>query len=145
MNKTGKKAALPDTFQPEEIQFMFSRSSGPGGQNVNKVNTRVTLIFHLPDSAQFTDKEKSKIRRALRRYLDKNGRIQIHCQQYRSQLANRNAAMARLRNLLQKALEPKKVRKKTKIPRGAVEKRLEEKKRRSEIKRFRSGPGDVGG
>ena len=138
MNKTEKKSDLFSILPPDEIRFVFSRSSGPGGQNVNKVNTRATLIFDLPNSSQFNDEEKAKIRQILRNCLDKNGCIQIHCQQYRSQLANRNAAKNRLQILLQRALRPRKVRKKTKIPKSVVDKRLRDKKHRSEIKRIRS-------
>ncbi len=127
-------------FGPDEIQFLFSRSSGPGGQNVNKVNTRVTLLFDLSKTERFTQTEKAKIRRSLKRYLDKNGCVHIHCQEYRTQSANRKAALERLLALLEKALRPRKVRRKTRIPRGAVEKRLRNKKRRSEIKQQRTEP-----
>lgn len=130
-------------FRPGEIQFVFSRSSGPGGQNVNKVNTRVTLIFRLSDSAQFNDEEKNRMRQALKNKVDKNDCIQIHCQQYRSQSANREAALKRLERLLQKALEPPAIRRKTKIPQGAVEKRLRSKEHRSRVKRLRSGPNTL--
>ena len=129
-----------EEFQPGEIQFVFSRSSGPGGQNVNKVNTKATVIFHLAETARFNEEEKNRIRHALRTYLDKNGCLQVHCQEYRSQWANRNAALERLDKLLHMALRPRKIRKQTKIPRGAAEKRLKNKKQRAEIKRLRSRP-----
>lgn len=139
MSKKTEKSDFPNNLLPSDIRFVFSRSSGPGGQNVNKVSTRVTLIFNLPNSSQFTEDEKMRIRRVLKGYMDKNGCIRIHSQKYRSQLANRNAAMVRIQVLLHKALEPQKIRRKTKIPRGAIEKRLQNKKQRSEIKRMRGG------
>jgi ribosome-associated protein len=140
MSTTGNKSFAFQEFRPEEIRFLFSRSGGPGGQNVNKVNTKVTLIFHLADSARFSREEKDRIRHTLKYCLDKNDCIQVHCQKYRSQSANREAALKRLEALLQKALTPRKVRRKTKIPQGSVEKRLRSKEHRARVKRLRSRP-----
>ncbi len=126
--------AIPDSC----LELVFSRSSGPGGQNVNKVSTRVTVIFDLAGCETLSEEQKQRIRQAARQSLDKNGRIHISSQQYRSQWSNRVAALEKLRALLEKALKPKKKRKKTRTPAGAIDRRLEMKKRRSRIKKLRS-------
>lgn len=125
---------IPDSC----LELAFSRSSGPGGQNVNKVSTRVTVIFDLADCETLSEEQKQRIRQAARQFLDKNGRIHVSSQQYRSQWSNRVAALEKLRAILERALKPKKKRKKTRIPPGAIERRLKAKKRRSEVKKLRS-------
>ena len=122
----------------EEIVFKFSRSSGPGGQNVNKVNTRVTLFFDLANAAGFTDVQKSRILRRLATRANKNGVIRVVCQRERTQKANRECAVERLVELLREALKRRAVRKETSVPKWAKEKRLAEKKRRSQLKQQRA-------
>ena len=122
----------------EEIVFKFSRSSGPGGQNVNKVNTRVTLFFDLANAAGFTDAQKNRILRRLATRANKNGVIRVVSQRYRTQKANRECAVERLVELLREALKRRAVRKETPVPRWAKEKRLAEKKRRSQLKQQRA-------
>ena len=122
----------------EEIVFKFSRSSGPGGQNVNKVNTRVTLFFDLANAAGFTNAQKSRILRRLATRADKNGVIRVVSQRYRTQKANRECAVERLVELLREALKRRAVRKETPVPRWAKEKRLAEKKQRSQLKQQRA-------
>lgn len=121
----------------EEIVFKFSRSSGPGGQNVNKVNTRVTLFFDLANAAGFTDAQKGRILKRLATRANKNGVIRVVSQRYRTQKANREYAVRRLVELLREALKRRAVRKKTLVPKWAKEKRLAEKKRRSQLKQQR--------
>ena len=121
----------------EELVFKFSRSGGPGGQNVNKVNTRVTLFFDVASSEAFSDVQKSRILRRLASRADKNGVIRAVSQKYRTQKANRRAAIERLQELLREVLRKKTVRKKTKVPERARQQRLEEKKRRSRLKQQR--------
>lgn len=120
------------------LVFKFSRSGGPGGQNVNKVNTRVTALFDVQKSDGFTDSQKRRILERLSRRADKNGIIRVVCQRYRTQKANKSAAVERLGELLDEALKKRRVRKKTKVPKYAREKRLEEKKRRSMLKKQRA-------
>ncbi len=122
----------------EDIFFKFSRSSGPGGQNVNKVNTRVTLFFDLANAAGFTDAQKSRILKHLATRTNKNGVIRVVCQRERTQKANREYAIERLVELLRESLKRKAARKKTSVPRWAKEKRLVEKKRRSQLKQQRA-------
>ena len=118
-------------FVPEdELVFKFSRGGGPGGQNVNKVNTRVTVFLDVASSERFSDEQKTRILKRLSSRADKNGVVRVVSQRYRTQKANRRAAVERLEELLRKALKKKAVRKKTKMPAAVRRRRLEEKRRR---------------
>jgi len=120
------------------IIFKASRSSGPGGQNVNKVNTRITLLFDVSNCESFSDEQKQRVLKRLATRADKNGVIRVVSQKYRTQKANRRAAVERLCEFLKEALESKPKRKKTKVPYAAKQKRLEEKKQRSLLKQRRA-------
>jgi len=122
----------------ERIIFKASRSSGPGGQNVNKVNTRITLFFDVSSCESFSNEQKQRVLKLLATRADKNGVIRVVSQKYRTQKANRRAAVERLCEFLKEALESKPKRKKTKVPYAAKQKRLEEKKRRSLLKQRRA-------
>jgi len=122
----------------DELVFKFSRSGGPGGQNVNKVSTRVTLLFDLANCAGFSDGQKKRILKRLATRVNKQGQIRVVSQRYRTQKANRAIVVERLGELLREALKTKPVRKKTKVPEAVKRRRLEEKKRRSILKRQRA-------
>jgi len=122
----------------DELTFRTSRSSGPGGQNVNKLNTRVTVLFDVTNSPSLSDEQKRQIRSKLSTRIDRLGTLRIVSQKHRSQEANRRAAMERLQQVLQEALTPAPIRKKTKVPTGARDRRLEEKKRRGRLKSERA-------
>lgn len=122
----------------DELVFKFSRGGGPGGQNVNKVNTRVTVLFDVVNSASFPDVQKEQILKRLVTRADKNGIIRVVSQRYRTQKANRRAAVERLEELLRGALKKKPVRKKTKVPEAVKRQRLEEKRRRGFLKKQRA-------
>ena len=122
----------------DELVFKFSRSGGPGGQNVNKVNTRVTVFFDAANCDSFSDGQKRQILKRLATRANKNGVIRVVSQRYRTQKANRRVAVERLGELLREALKKKAERKKTKVPERARQRRLEEKKRRSILKRQRA-------
>jgi len=125
-------------IRDDQLVFKFSRSSGPGGQNVNKVNTKVAVFFNVTASENFTEAQKRRILKELAGRADKQGVIKVSSQRYRTQKANRTAAIDRLAELLRCALKRKPVRKKTKVPHSAKEKRLAEKKRRSLLKQQRA-------
>ena len=122
----------------DKLTFKASRSGGPGGQNVNKVNTRVTLFFDVASYEGLSDIQKQRILTRLSTRANKNGVIRVVSQKFRTQKANRRAAVERLQELLRGALKTKPVRKKTKVPERARLRRLEEKKRRSMLKRQRA-------
>jgi len=122
----------------EELTFRTSRSGGPGGQNVNKLNTRVTVLFDVSGSPSLSEEQKRCILSKLSTRMDRHGMLRIVSQKHRSQEANRRAAVERLQQLLQEALKPAPIRRKTKVPTAARERRLEEKKRRSRIKSERA-------
>ena len=138
--ETGAVIAITDEIyiNEDEIVVKVSRSSGPGGQNVNKVNTRVTVLFDAANSRSFSDEQKERILRRLASRADKDGVIRVVSQQHRTQKANRAAAVKRLEELLKGALKKKKIRKKTRVPESAKRKRLEKKKRRGFLKRQRA-------
>ncbi len=128
-----------DIFIPEnELVFKTSRSSGPGGQNVNKVNTRVTLLFDIYRSEGLSDTQKQRILARLKSRTDRNGVIRIVSQKHRTQSANRRATIERLGRLLADALKTKPVRKRTQTPYSAKQKRLQDKKKRSLLKQLRA-------
>jgi len=122
----------------EELSFTAARSSGPGGQNVNKVSTRVTLWFDLDRSPNLTDADKELLREALGSRIGKDGLLRIIVQQTRSQAANREIAVERFAALLRAALTPAPPRKKTRVGLAAKRRRLDEKKLRGSLKRARA-------
>jgi ribosome-associated protein len=135
MGESNEKIIIPDS----ELIFKFSRSSGPGGQNVNKVSSKVTVLFDAANSKSFSDVQKQQILNRLSGRTDKNGVIRITSQKCRTQRANRNAAVERLKELLKDALKEKPLRKKTAMPGHIRQKRLKEKKKRSVLKKQRAG------
>ena len=126
------------SISEDEITFTASRAGGPGGQNVNKVSTRVMLLFDLAGSPSLTEEQKQRISVRLRTRVSKDGVLRVVSQKHRSQSANKEAAVERLAELLKEALVRQKPRKKTKVSRAAKERRLDEKRRRSQVKKQRS-------
>lgn len=120
-----------------EFEFQASRSSGPGGQNVNKVNTKITLRFNVPNSSLLEAEEKSVLMEKLENKLDNDGNLIIHCQEKRSQIQNKEITIRKFYDLFLKTFQKKKIRKATKPGKGAIEERLKEKKRISERKKNR--------
>jgi ribosome-associated protein len=122
-----------------EISFATSRSSGPGGQNVNKVNTRVTLIWDVAQSTAITQEQKEIIQLKLAPAITKEGVLQITSQEKRSQYQNKETVIEKLGILLAKAFARKKARKPTKPSKAAVHKRIQQKKKQGEKKKWRRG------
>ena len=112
--------------------------AGRGGQNVNKLNTRVTVFFDVANTACFSNIEKLRIMNELRTRVNKDGVIHVVSQRHRTQRANREAAVERLGELLAGALKRAPRRGKTGVPGWSRQRRLEDKKRRSTLKRQRS-------
>jgi ribosome-associated protein len=119
-----------------ELDESFIRSSGPGGQNVNKVSSAVQLRFDVLKSPSLTDTAREALLRGGR--LTRDGVLVITAQRFREQERNRADARARLVDIVRKAATPKPVRRATKIPRASKRKRLDGKKHRAEIKRGRA-------
>ena len=134
-----------NTFISEdELVFKTSRSSGPGGQNVNKTNTRVTVLFDVVNCRWLSDAQKHRIRARLAKRADVNGVIRVISQKFRTQQANRRAAVERLQQLLAGALKIRPVRKESTVPYPAKQRRLDQKRRRSLLKQRRAGKNSAG-
>lgn len=123
-----------------ELSFTASRSSGPGGQNVNKVNSKVNLHFHAGNSLILTPEEKELIARRLSSKINRDGVLMLSAQESRSQADNKQAVLAKFDELMAKAFERKKPRRATKPSKGAVQKRIKKKKVVSEKKKWRRKP-----
>lgn len=131
---------LTASLLESELEFTTSRSDGPGGQNVNKVNSKVTLRFNVLTSQILTAEEKDTIAGKLRSRLSKDGYLILSASESRSQLQNKNDVILKLETVLAKAMEKKKARKKTKPSKGAVQERIKRKKQVSEKKKWRQRP-----
>ncbi len=118
----------------EEFIFQASRSGGPGGQNVNKVSTKVELRFNVANSALLSDEEKAIIAIKLVNKINNSGELILVSQKERSQLKNKENVIEKFQVLIEKALTPRKKRLSTKPTKASVEKRLESKRVQSKIK-----------
>jgi len=127
-----------------ELKFSFDRSPGPGGQNVNKLNTRVTLHFDVDRSMSLTASQRTLVRRALASRIGQDGILRVISCKERTQLSNRRAAINRLVELLSGALDTPKPRRKTSVPASSQRQRLNGKVRRGELKRSRAARIAVG-
>jgi ribosome-associated protein len=118
--------------------FSASRSSGPGGQNVNKVSSKIELRFQIDGSQLLSDEEKEIIKEKLKNKISNDGYLILSCQTEKSQLQNKEKCIEKFYRLLEKALSKPKTRKPTKPGKQAIRKRLESKKQQSEKKATRS-------
>lgn len=115
----------------KETSYKTSRSGGKGGQNVNKVSSKVELLFSIGSSALFNDEEKLLLTEKLQNRLNKDGYVQVICDEERSQYLNKEKAIERLISLLTRALQKPKVRKPTKVSKAVKAARLDSKKMQS--------------
>ncbi|GAA4066508.1 alternative ribosome rescue aminoacyl-tRNA hydrolase ArfB [Flavobacterium cheonanense] len=123
-----------------ELSFKAVRSSGAGGQNVNKVSSKVVLTFDLNNSQSLSDEEKERSQKKLKSKLTLDGILILNCDEDRSQLKNKEIVIKRFLELIEKSLVIPKERKATKIPKSVIEKRLKDKSSTSEIKQNRKKP-----
>jgi ribosome-associated protein len=123
-----------------EISVEYARSSGPGGQNVNKRDTKAVLRWNVGASSAFSEEEKAKIREFAGKRLNAEDQLVLSADQERSQAQNRDSAVARLQNIVRSALEPEKERRPTKPTRASKERRIDEKRRQGLKKRERRFP-----
>jgi len=114
-----------------DVQYKTSRSGGKGGQNVNKVSSKVELLFSVTNSTLFTDEEKALLMTRLQSRLNKDGLLQVVCEEERSQYLNKEKAIEKLQTILTKALHQPKKRKASKPSKASVAARLDEKRRAS--------------
>jgi len=124
----------------DELRFEFARSSGPGGQNVNKVETKVRLLFDLRGSRSLSSEQQARIEEHLATRITKDGVLHVSSQRHRSREANRRATIERFVDLLAEALEEDEPRVRTKVPKVQRKKRLESKRLRSQKKALRAKP-----
>ncbi len=120
-----------------ELCFQYSRSSGPGGQKVNKTETRVEARLNIPESQAFTDNQKQRLIEKLGSRINREGELVLFSEKFRSRLQNKKQVFLNLCKEIQEALTQPKPRKKTKSPKVAVETRLKDKKKQSEKKKNR--------
>ena len=123
-----------------ELSFKAVRSSGAGGQNVNKVSSKVVLTFDLLNSQSLSDEEKELSQKKLKSKLTFEGILILNCDEDRSQLKNKEIVTKRFLEIIQKSLIVPKERKATKVPKSVIEKRLKDKSTNSEIKQNRKKP-----
>jgi ribosome-associated protein len=123
-----------------ELEFTASRSSGPGGQNVNKVNSKIGVKFDIVHSQILREEEKAIILKNLSGHLTKDGILMISSQDKRSQLENKQLVIQKLDRMMAKTFEKKKVRKATKVSKSAIQKRINSKKAQAEKKKWRQKP-----
>lgn len=124
----------------KSVVFKTSRSGGKGGQNVNKVSSKVELIFNVADASFFTAEEKTMLIERLANRLDQDGNLHVISQEDRSQLLNKERTIVKLIALLKAAMQVQKKRKATKIPKSVVRQRLADKKVQGIKKELRRRP-----
>ena len=132
---------IPKIDVSSELRFRASRSSGAGGQHVNKVSTRIEVLFDVNASAVLNASQKLRIHRKLGNRINKEGILIVAVDEERSQDRNKRIAIKRVHELLEIALRVPKKRKPTKVSKAAKERRLKKKKIRGEVKELRKKPG----
>ena len=137
MTDSGVRITSALTIPDSELEFRTSRSSGPGGQHVNKTDSRVELLFDVLASPSLSESQKARIQKGLRNRIDSDGVLHIFVQEHRSQSRNRDEAVERFQELLANALKPRKKRRPTRPTKASKERRLQQKRQQSEKKKRR--------
>jgi|RhiMethySRZTD1v2_1073278.scaffolds.fasta_scaffold346079_2 ribosome-associated protein len=133
--RVNREVVIPES----ELHFEFARSGGPGGQRVNKVETKVVLRFSIPASRALEERHKERLQAALASRLTTAGEVLVQAERHRDRIRNLEDARARLAGLLAQALLVPKARRPSRPSRGSVARRLESKRKRSATKRERRG------
>ncbi len=131
--RVGRSLTIPG----DELDLTFSTSGGPGGQHANRSSTRVTIGWNVDTSKALGERQRKRIQTRLRRRIDNSATLRVASDRYRSQLRNREDAMDRLAELIADALRPRKNRVATAPTKASRERRLQQKRRRSEVKKAR--------
>ena len=139
MIKINDNLSIPD----DEIIITSSRSSGPGGQNVNKVSTKVTLRFDIAGTSCLTAEQKSIVRKKLKKIINREGCMVMHDETSRSQAANRKRVIEKFAGIIAQALKVRKKRLATKVSPAQKKRRLDEKRIRAKKKKSRSTVADL--
>jgi ribosome-associated protein len=126
----------------DELRLQAVRSSGPGGQHVNKTSTKIELRWNVQESAALSDAQRERLLDKLASRLDASAELRLTCDETRSQKRNREIVLERLQRIVKEALHVPKRRKKTRATAGSKKRRLKEKKERGEIKKMRRRPSD---
>lgn len=137
--RQGTVVAGPVVIPPREYRLEFARSGGPGGQHVNKVSTRVDLVFNVHESTALTEEQRARVLSALAGRISAGGFLRLTADDSRSQWQNREAVLERFGELVAQALRPRKRRLATRSTKASRERRIVQKRRRSEIKKLRGG------
>lgn len=139
----GVRVTRSVTIPPGEIDFRFSRSSGPGGQNVNKRDTKVELIFDVASSPSLGPRQRERLMKKLASRIDSDGKLHLMASDQRTQGRNRDIALERFCDLIADALKPDPPKRKATRPgKKAVERRIRTKRLRGETKRQRTWRDD---
>ena len=139
---SGIRVADGIVLSESELQFIFLRASGPGGQNVNKVATAVQLRFDVKNSPSLPEEARERLFQIASKRISEAGILVIEAKRYRTQERNRQDALDRLLNFIRKAVDKPVPRKRTKPTHTSIQRRLESKRRRGEIKQMRGSLPD---
>jgi ribosome-associated protein len=136
MVKINEALEIPD----RELRFRYSRSSGPGGQNVNKVATKVTLLFDVATAPSLSGEQRTRIRDGLAKRISREGMLHLSSERHRTRGANQRAVVQRFIELVADALRERSPRKRSRVPEGEKRRRRDAKRRRSRVKALRGRP-----